>query len=233
MSKPRLLGVSSVSYSTVIEARTLIPLSYFARCWLRPQTVLPEALADKLSAVTSRLQFLSASLPPHAQFLSSALPALLTALPRLFTPSYPQVLTHGDLSLTNILVSPRCLAIRGIVDWSLGEILPFGLELDILFLTTGFMDLEGWHNYEYGLRMREAFWENFFSVFARMGWDDAKRALIRREAEAAAKIGAVLRYAFKRNADGSASRELADEGSTGWKYLKAWFGDGCVVEPAQ
>lgn len=208
-----------------------MPLSYFARCWIHAQTVSPESLVDKLCAMQSWLRRLNESLPSHAQFLSATLPALLTALPGLFTPSYPQVITHGDLSLTNILVQPSSLAICGIVDWSLAIILPFGLDLDIQFLTTGFMDHEGWYNYEYGPRMREAFWEGFFLIFAGGDWDDKERGKTRQEAETAAKIGAVLRYTFKRNADGSAGTELVDEESTGWKYLKAWFGDHGVLKP--
>jgi aminoglycoside phosphotransferase (APT) family kinase protein len=72
---------------------------------------------------------------------------LIEVLPSLFSQDHPQVLTHGDLSLTNILVDETTFEITGIVDWSLTGVMPLGMELDILFLTTGFMTLHGWHDY--------------------------------------------------------------------------------------
>ncbi|KAF4471610.1 kinase-like domain [Fusarium albosuccineum] len=64
-------------------------------------------------------------------------------LPLLFGQDCPQVLMHGDLSITNILVDEDEYEITGIIDWSRPTIMPFGMDLDILFLTTGSMTLDG------------------------------------------------------------------------------------------
>jgi aminoglycoside phosphotransferase (APT) family kinase protein len=42
---------------------------------------------------------------------------LMENLPSLFGQDYPQVLTHGDFSVTNILVDENEFEITGIVDW--------------------------------------------------------------------------------------------------------------------
>lgn len=87
----------------------------------------------------------------------STLSRLISCLPSLFSPDYPQVLTHGDFSVTNILLDEDSFEITGIVDWSLVSIRPFGMDLDILFLTTGFMKLDGWYDYACQRRSQEAF----------------------------------------------------------------------------
>lgn len=71
------------------------------------------------------------------------------------------MLTHGDLSLTNILVDETSHQITGLVDWSLATVSPFGLELDFLLLTMGYMDFSGWHDYECKALLQTAFWDEF------------------------------------------------------------------------
>ncbi|GLB11037.1 hypothetical protein AtubIFM57258_007452 [Aspergillus tubingensis] len=117
-----------------------------------------------------------------------------------------QVLTHNDLSQTNILISKDNFEISGIVDWSLTKVLPFGMELDTLLLSTGYMDLSGWHSYTCRDRMISYFWDEFWA-HSRV-FDDLRQHEIRTMAMQATRIGAVLRYAFQRNADGSPSEEL-------------------------
>lgn len=46
---------------------------------------------------------------------------------------------------------------------------------------------------------------------------------VRDMAERAAKIGAILRYAFQRTADGSPSETLVSDGALTWRYLQAWL----------
>lgn len=152
---------------------------------------------------------------------AQAISELEDSLPTLFGQDYPHVLTHGDLSRTNILMDEDTYEITGIVDWSLAAHLPFGMELDCLFLTTGYMDLGGWHDYACRSRMHETFWVEFWSA---AGVDESARVGAREMAERAAKIGAILRYAFQRNEDGSASEELASDGALTWKYIEAWLG---------
>lgn len=128
---------------------------------------------------------------------------------------------HGDLPRTNILVDEDTYKTTGIVDWSLAAILPFGMDLDCLFLITGYMNLDGWHDYSCHLQLHEAFWTEFW--LASGVRDDARRDQVRDMAERSAKIGAILRYAFQRNADGSPSEALVPDGALTWGYLRAWL----------
>ncbi|GKZ25759.1 hypothetical protein AbraIFM66951_002414 [Aspergillus brasiliensis] len=128
------------------------------------------------------------------------------SLPTLFNEAYPQVLTHNDLSQTNILLSEETFEITGIVDWSLARVRPFGMELDTLLLATGYMDLSGWHSYTCRPQMISAFWDEFWAHCHVP--NNVCQQEIRTLAMQATKIGAVLRYAFQRNADCSPSEEL-------------------------
>ncbi|PLB55749.1 hypothetical protein P170DRAFT_453026 [Aspergillus steynii IBT 23096] len=113
----------------------------------------------------------------------------LASLPALFKQTYPQVLTHNDFSQRNILVNEDTFEITGIVDWSLARVLPFGMELDTLLLST------------------DAFWDEFWAR-CRI-YDDVRQQEFCANAMQASKIGAVLHYAFQRNADGSPFETIA------------------------
>jgi hypothetical protein len=191
---------------------------YFARSWSNPQLVDAQVRAERQAEIHCKLvtfkQCPSPSLP------SSAVSELVHNLSVLFSQEHPQVLTHGDLSRTNILVDMDTYEITGIVDWSLAGVLPFGLELDCLYLMTGYMDLSGWYDYTCRPRLYEAFWAEFWAASGVE--DSARREEVRTTAESAAKIGAILRYAFKRNPDGSPSEVLLGSDRMS-KYLKPWF----------
>ncbi|KAH6700695.1 hypothetical protein BKA61DRAFT_208000 [Leptodontidium sp. MPI-SDFR-AT-0119] len=191
---------------------------YFARCWLKPQPVDVEVQAEHQAGIRRRLANLRES--PSSVLPSSTISELEYRLPVLFSQEYPQVLTHGDLSRTNILVDKDTYEITGIVDWSLAAVLPFGMELDCLLLTTGYMSLSGWHNYACRSQLQMAFWDEFWTA---SGVEDGVcRKKFRVLADSAAKIAVVLRYAFQRNSDGSASEVvLASDRMS--KYLDAWF----------
>lgn len=155
----------------------------------------------------------------------STLRRLTEVLPALFSEDYPQVLTHGDFSLTNILVDEDTLDITGIVDWSLATVQPFGMDLDILYMTTGFMTRDGgWHYYACKKKLLDLFWEEFWSASRIEGKD--RRARVKDLAEAAGQIGAILRQAFRRNNDGSPSEEVSLGGSR-LAQLRAWLGEDC------
>ncbi|KAJ0163689.1 hypothetical protein CTA2_2578 [Colletotrichum tanaceti] len=159
---------------------------------------------------------------PSSILSRSVLSKLIEDLPLLFSQDYPQVLTHGDLSVTNILVDENKFEITGIVDWSLAVVMPFGMDLDILFLTTGFMTLDGWRDYACKLLLRDTFWKEFWVASGIEG--EERRGRIQGLAEAAGQIGAVLRLAFRRNADGSPSEEVLVSESR-MKQPRAWFGE--------
>ncbi|KAK1143154.1 hypothetical protein N8T08_007040 [Aspergillus melleus] len=183
--------------NTIEEAKRLCFIKhlarYFARCWSRPRPVEDEVRADcqtRLGRRLTKLKNVSPSILSPTKVLE-----LEHSLPTIFEHTYPQILTHNDLSQTNILISEKTLEITGIVDWSLAGVLPFGMELDSLLLATGYMDLSGWHDYTCRLRLLDA---------CGMSSGLAAGFMILY----AAKIGAVLRHAFQRNADGSPSEEL-------------------------
>lgn len=131
---------------------------------------------------------------------------LIDSVPILFKRTYPRILTHNDLSQTNVLVNEKTFEITGIVDWSLARVLPFGMELDTLLLATGYMDLSGWHYYTCRLKLLNSLWDEFWAQC--QVYDDVRQQEIRTAATQATKIGAVLHHAFQRNHDGSPSEEL-------------------------
>ncbi|KAL7922790.1 kinase-like domain-containing protein [Trichoderma austrokoningii] len=197
---------------------------YFARNWKNPQLVDVQTEAEQQQGIFKRLTKLvevvgeSQILAPSKSMVSE----LIETLPLLFSQDYPQVLTHGDFSVTNILVDETSFEITGIVDWALAAMLPFGMDLDILYLATGFMTRDGWRDYACQPRLMDAFWEEFWAGAGIEG--DEHRGRIRGLAEAAGRIGAILRLAFRRNADGSASEEvIVSTERLGLKQLMAWL----------
>ncbi|KAJ5587406.1 uncharacterized protein N7459_003171 [Penicillium hispanicum] len=193
---------------------------YFARCWATPQPMEPQTRVECQAGIARRLGVLKVS--PSAAVPISIILGLETILPLLFTSEYPQVLTHGDFSKTNILVNPDTYEITGIVDWSLATVQPFGIELDCLFLMTGYMSLSGWYNYTCRPRLWGAFWTEFWTVSGIEDDGGLRRENVRSMAEKAANIGAILRYAFDRNADGGPSEVLSTSDIMSI-MLKAWL----------
>ncbi|KAI0974133.1 hypothetical protein F4678DRAFT_399838 [Xylaria arbuscula] len=195
---------------------------YFARCWSMPQSVESQERIKHQEEISRRLAVLKAV--PSATVPISLLSELETMLPLLFSSEYPQVLTHGDFSRTNILVDSDTYEVTGIVDWSLATVQPFGIELDCLFLMTGYMDLSGWHDYACRPRLLGAFWAEFWIASGIKENGGQHRENLRATAEAAGKIGAVLRYAFDRDPDGWPS-EIPSTSDSMLKMLRAWLGD--------
>lgn len=210
-SAPCQVG-KTLPYTTLLKF-----FRYFSRCWSKSLHVTAETRAEGLENVRRRLTLLKTS----SILRLSAVEDLEQTLPALFASDYPQVLTHGDFSLTNILVSEDTYEITGIIDWSLTAKLPFGMELDALFLMTGYLDRDDWHDYACRSRLHEVFWDEFWSASG-IG-DVEQRDNLCSMAVRAARIGAILRYAFQRNADGSPSEVLASEGASTWRYLQAWL----------
>ncbi|KAI5864082.1 kinase-like domain-containing protein [Durotheca rogersii] len=194
---------------------------YFARCWSSSRSVDGQTRAEKQEGIRKRLARLAEELPSSI-LPDSMLSKLIENLPSLFSQDYPQVLTHGDFSVTNILVDENKFEITGIIDWSLAAVMPFGMDLDILFLTTGFMTRDGWHDYACKPLLQDTFWEEFWAVPGIEG--EELRGRTQGLAEAAGQIGAILRLAFRRNADGSPSEEVLMSESR-MKQLRAWFGE--------
>ena len=124
-----------------------------------PQPTNSEQLDEHRSGVNRRLEKLRKISPPIVS--DKTINELECSLPVLFSHEYPQVLTHNDLSKTNILVNDETLKITGLIDWSLASVLPFGLELFSLSLMTGYMGIDGWHSYTCRDKLHNAFWKEF------------------------------------------------------------------------
>lgn len=226
---PGVSCVQGLAYEAELDEKTEAQHSvyirhlarYFARCWMSPQPVASAEREALLGDIKRRLGLFSHRPSALAPALTPLVVAdLETCLPLLFEDGYRQVLTHGDLSLTNVLVDQDTLEITGIVDWSMASARPFGMELDSLFLMTGCTDRSGWHDYSCHERLHSIFWEEFWSL---TGVGESQKQDIRHLAGQAARIGAILRYAFQRNDDGSPSDTFMSDRSMSWGYLQAWF----------
>ncbi|KAJ6151239.1 hypothetical protein N7470_007833 [Penicillium chermesinum] len=149
---------------------------YFARCWATPRSMGSQTRIEYQAEVSHRLAVLKAS--PSAAVPISIISELEDILP------------------LRQWISSNTYEITGIVDWSLGAVQPFGMELDCLFLMTGLSGIED--------------------------DDGLHRENIRSMAEEEGKIGVILRYAFERKADGGPSDVLSIS-DVMWRMLKAWL----------
>ncbi|KAF2143237.1 uncharacterized protein K452DRAFT_286061 [Aplosporella prunicola CBS 121167] len=122
--------------------------AYFARAWLQPAETLgikeadEEALAHRRDAVARVLRVGMEAGSPLPARVKALIPGLLAALGTLFSRNGPlrQVLTHGDLNASNLIIDPESFHVNGVVDWASAGVWPFGCELYVLQLLTGFWD---------------------------------------------------------------------------------------------
>ncbi|KAJ5656823.1 hypothetical protein N7507_008773 [Penicillium longicatenatum] len=191
---------------------------FFALSWSNNQIMdPPELLYIRQAGIRHQLRLFK-------QLAPSVLPVhlideLIQVLPTLFSAEYPSVLTNGNLSLTNIRVDEATYEISNIVDWSLVKVLPFGMDLDVLFLVTGYMGSRNWRDYECKQFMLDCFWDEFWASVE----PSVDRGRDRFIAEKAALIGALLRYGFTRREDG-ASDSVVSVSDRDTALLRAWFG---------
>lgn len=76
----------------------------------------------------------------------------------------PKVLTHNDLSCSNILVNPAIGNIAGVVDWAHATVHPFGLALWGLHDVTGSHNDTG-HHYKDEADVLVAWFRNSFVTY--------------------------------------------------------------------
>lgn len=105
------------------------------------------------SSITLRLESLSKDLP--VRFQSTAL-GILGQLPRI--KALPWVLTHGDITPSNIIVNPATGRLAGFVDWAEAEHLPFGVCLYGLEELLGEMTPTGFRYHRDASDLRDVFW---------------------------------------------------------------------------
>ncbi|KAM0481418.1 hypothetical protein ACHAPX_003524 [Trichoderma viride] len=137
--------------------------SFFAQAWTRgrPDYLTSQEHGDLAATCRARLDALSESLPGH---LIPVVAQVRENMDRLFSGSYPIVLTHGDLGEMNMLVDPDSGALTGVVDWAEASLLPFGFSLYALDSVLGDMYLTGWTYHENADQARRRFWDTFSSI---------------------------------------------------------------------
>ncbi|KAK7909101.1 hypothetical protein PG985_014979 [Apiospora marii] len=204
---------------------------YFARCWLKPQSVSSEVLQEAQENLKAKLNLLKGY--EKYAFLHETIAELEgeNGVSYLFSKEYPQVLNHMDLSETNVLVDPESFAITGIIDWSLGAVKPFGYELCAPRRMSGVMSGAGWHDYCSREVSDSAFWDEFWHATGIK--EDQERSDIKRHSLLASKLGWIMKFAFFKTLDG---KPLGVRGKP-TRYLSEWFGAGWsqvrpVTEPA-
>ncbi|KAI1941940.1 hypothetical protein LOZ66_001421 [Ophidiomyces ophidiicola] len=134
---------------------------YFASAWLQPQYVPQAKRQENQEQISKKLYILNSALPPRYCTLISSLQA---DLHQLYSPIYPQVLTHGDLNAMNTFVMPVTGQISGLVDWAEASILSFGMGLYGLEIMLGNMDSQGWKYNENRRELEEEFWRLFWDA---------------------------------------------------------------------
>ena len=164
---------------------------------------------------TTRLQDLAQNLPSR---FTHVIRDLEKDISLLFSPKYPSVLTHGDLSEMNILVDKDNGHLTGVIDWAEAEILPFGCALWSLENLLGFMDHEGWHYFPVHQELRDLFWKTFKECIPQ----DLKELWL--AICTARRIGVLFRYGFCWVDGGSRQRVICGEDSD-MKYLDAFLVD--------
>ncbi|KAH9890326.1 hypothetical protein F4778DRAFT_773218 [Xylariomycetidae sp. FL2044] len=192
---------------------------YFARSYAHPQRVGMGARMSNQEQVWNKLSKLKAK-SSEFPFLQATLKELDDKLNELYESPYPQVLTHGDLSMVNILIDPDTHAITGLVDWSRASVAPFGLELRAFRMSCGIMNRLGWNDFQCRPRMEALFWEEFFS--ATEITDPKEQANVREMAELGCKLGAILQFAFENTLSGAILDEFRPRPKAN-DFLEAWF----------
>lgn len=174
---------------------------YFARCW---NSFLPKTRIITLihrPELSRRLHTIRT-----AAFIDNLMIRdLIESLDDIFGDENRAVLTHWSLSKTNILVNEETGEITAIGDWWLACHTMFGLELDALVMVTGYQDNGGWRDYHCKDLIMTTFWNEFFSL---ADIEAASRPRLQQLFIKAAKIGTLVRRAFRRNENGSTAWEL-------------------------
>ncbi|KAI0161987.1 hypothetical protein GGR57DRAFT_517440 [Xylariaceae sp. FL1272] len=189
---------------------------YFGNCLVHRKEVDDIALDSYRDSARYKLHVLqeNISMYPH---LRDILPEIQRNLRELFSSSWPQVVTHGNLTQHTILVNETSNMIDGILDWPVVSPAPFGMELSILRASLGTMTPKGWQDYDCRNELETKFWDSVWR-WARIE-DPAEKQHFKTMARFAEQLGAILQFAFERDAAGFITDTLVTEPSS---YLLAW-----------
>ncbi|WEW59601.1 hypothetical protein PRK78_005075 [Emydomyces testavorans] len=195
----KLPGITQIEM--VVKNSTSLPLvrpkmiqelsRFFSLAWLHPQTVTPAELQEGRRTVSEKLTVLASALPPR---FHTAISHAQKNLDQLYSPLYPQVLTHGDLCELNTLIMPDTGCISGLIDWAEASILPFGMALYGLNNFLGGMSSEGWKYDENREKLEAEFWQHFWNTVDIEGI--GLKTHLEKPVRTARDLGVLLRYGF-------------------------------------
>jgi len=130
-----------------------------ALSWKVPQSVRTTFQDDLKQVYHSELELLRDALP------SRFLPSVQSCIDHLRDiMSLPMVLSHSDLSSSNIMVDETTCHLNSVLDWAEAEVCPFGLNLQCIEGVTGKLHLrDGWIRYEDYDTLQQTFWDRFLT----------------------------------------------------------------------
>lgn len=184
---------------------------FFASSWANRLSE-PRRSDYSLEDLQEKLGILEQQLPSR---FTGVICKVYKELPILFTPTYPLVLSHGDLCEMNVMVDPEIGGITGVIDWAEAKVLPFGMSLWGFQNMLGVMNSTGWHYYENYSRLESLFWDVFYRTVGPVSHHD-KRAM-----KIAERAGLILRYGFTWE-DGLVERPVTERDSS-IRYLDAFL----------
>ncbi|KAJ8119814.1 hypothetical protein ONZ43_g3318 [Nemania bipapillata] len=206
----KLSGVSLADYRTVSSKRSTREqiirdfASIQALSWRNARR--PEELIDEKrtvgSSLTSRLELMSASLPPSFRRIASSILGDISEIEAL-----PWVFTHGDFLAANVMVDPQTGELSGLLDWAEAEWLPFGIGMYGLEELLGEDNLNGcFVYYPEATHLRNLFWRHLLLLIPELFRDAKSVALVKR----AQKLGVLLWHGIAFD-DGNLNR-VVEEG---------------------
>lgn len=194
----------------------LTPRRYFARGWRNPAVMDKQSLASSERITRQSLIELSEALY-RFPYLREFVCKLQEKLPMLYSMGYSQVLLHGDLSLTNVLVEPTTFCISGLVGWSYSSTAPFGYEMGFMRKMAHIFNSDGL-DFAYRDDLEKTFWAE---LFEQMGIIDLPtRSAIRYQAEDAMQIGLMTSNYVAMKTDGGPLQFMGVNGP-GW--MEVWL----------
>lgn len=194
----------------------LTPRRYFARGWRNPAVMDKQSLASSEKITRQSLIELSEALY-RFPYLRDFVRKLQAKLPTLYSADYSQVLIHGDLSLTNVLVEPSTFSISGLVGWSYSSTAPFGYEMGFMRKMTHLFNSDG-PDFAYRDDLEKTFWTE---LFEQMGITDlSTRSAIRYRAEDAMHVGLMTSNYLAMKNDGGPLQFMGVNGP-GW--MEVWL----------
>ncbi|KAI1143807.1 hypothetical protein F5Y05DRAFT_6975 [Hypoxylon sp. FL0543] len=127
------------------------------------------------SSILWRLELMANKLPARFRGIAKS---VLNSWPEI--EALPWVLSHGDFLPSNIMVHPRSGKLLGLVDWTEGEFLPFGVGMYGLQELLG-EDRDGhFVYYPEAKYLRKLFWTELISSLPELSRDARRWALIRK-----------------------------------------------------